>query len=172
MRRGLDAKRVKLISGLLSADKILLEQTKKNLEKLYGAIDLQSEIIPFDFSDYYNKELGEGILRQYISFSKLVKPEYLRKIKLQTIKLESKFKTGQNRKVNIDPGYLTLDKIVLATTKDSTYRIYLGKGIHAQSTLYFEKGSFRPWSWTYPDYCSKTSIDFFNRVRTVTKKDL
>jgi len=160
---------VKLISGLLSNKKELLAEAKLVLSKKYGPIDLESPVIPFNFTHYYDGELGEGILRQYISFKHLVKPGYLRNIKRRTIKIERRFTILGNRKVNIDPGYLSLDKMVLATTKDATYRLYLGKGIYAQSTLYFEKGSFHPWLWTYADYRTQTAIEFFNKVRVEYK---
>lgn len=162
-------KPVKLISGLLSADKTILSKAKQTLEKYYGPIDLESPVIEFNFTDYYDDELGEGILRQYVSFKKLVHPEYIGKIKRHTIRLEKRFMIEENRKVNIDPGYVSLDKLVLATTKDATYRIYLGRGIYAQSTLFFQKGTFHPWQWTYPDYRTDMAIEFFNEVRGIYK---
>ena len=158
-------RKVKLISGLLSPDNNLLVKSKQILIKKYGPIDLESPIIPFTFTNYYNEEIGEGILRQYISFTKLIKPDDIAKIKNTTIKIENKFRIKGNRKVNIDPGFVTLDKMVLATTKDATYRIYLGSNIYAQSTLYFENKSFHPWQWTYADYKAETAIAFFNKVR-------
>lgn len=160
---------VKLISGLLSADKAILSRAKQFLERYYGPIDLKSPVIPFDFTDYYDDELGKGILRQYISFSRLIRPEYISKIKRQTIRMEGRFMMGERRRVNIDPGFVALDKLVLATTKNATYRIYLGKGIYAQSTLFFQKGTFHPWQWTYPDYKTDMAIEFFNKVRNVYK---
>lgn len=171
--------KVKLISGLLSAKEDFLAQSKLYLAKRYGPIDLESSVIPFDFTDYYDEELGKGILRQYISFKTLIRAEYIGRIKRQTIREERRFKVSGNRKVNIDPGYVALDKMVLATTKGGTYRIYLGKGlpspfskglgIYAQSTLYFEKGSFCPWPWTYPDYRTQMAVEFFNKVRAEYK---
>lgn len=160
---------VKLIFGLLSNSEGLLKQAKLFLAKKYGPVDLESPVIPFDFTDYYDDELGKGILRQYISFARPIRPEYIGKIKRQTIRIEHRFKIKARRKVNIDPGYVALDKMVLATTKGGTYRIYMGKGIYAQSTLYYEKGSYRPWQWTYPDYKSQTAITFFNKVRAIYK---
>lgn len=162
-------KPVKLIAGLLSADKILLPKAKQLLEKYFGLIDLESPIIPFNFTDYYNEELGNGILRQYISFQRLIKPEYISKIKRLTIRLERKFMAEGKRRVNIDPGFISLDKLVLATTKDATYRIYLGKGIYAQSALFFQNKSFCTWQWTYPDYKAEMAIGFFNKVREIYK---
>lgn len=165
-------KPAKLIAGLLSADETLLSKAKKISEKYFGTIDLESPIIPFNFTDYYDEELGKGILRQYISFQKLIKPEYISKIKRLTIRLERKFMAEGKRRVNIDPGFISLDKLVLATTKDATYRIYLGKGIYAQSALFFQNKSFCPWSWTYPDYRTDMAIEFFNNVRNIYKTSI
>lgn len=166
------SRRVKLVSGLLSADKALLTDSKKILQKYFGPIELESPIIPFDFTNFYNDELGTGILRQYISFIKLIRPEYISKIKRLTIRLERKFAINGKRKVNIDPGFVSLDKLVLATTKDAAYRIYIGKGIYAQSTLYFQQKTFHPWPWTYKDYSTNMSVEFFNKVRVFYKTAL
>jgi len=163
---------VKMICGLLSSDVKLIEKTKKLLEKKFGPIDLESDVIPFSFTHYYDEELGSNILRQYISFKKFIKQENIGKIKRKTIKLESKFKIGDKRKVNIDPGFVSLAKLVLATTKDATYRMYLGKGIFAESTLFFKDGTFTAWPWSYPDYKSEIGIEFFNEVREVYRKDI
>ena len=157
--------KVKLVAGLLSADVNLLSKAKKTLQGYFGPIDIESPVIPFDFSHFYDEELGSGILRQFVSFAGLIKPEYTARIKRLTIRIEKRFTVGGNRKVNIDPGYIALDKLVVSTTKDATYRIYLGKGIYAQSMLFFMEGGFRAWQWTYPDYKSAMAITFFNRVR-------
>ena len=75
------------------------------------------------------------------------------------------------RTVNIDPGYITLSKLVLASTKDYSHRIYIGKGIYAETTLRFIHGSFKPIDTTYPDYRTQLAIDFFNRTRDFLKRD-
>lgn len=166
-------RRVKLVSGLLSADSQLLESSKKILQKYYGPIDLESSIVPFDFTNYYDKELGSGILRQFVSFSKLICPESISKIKLNTIHIEKKkFSVDCNRKVNIDPGFIALDKLVVVTTKDATYRVYLGRKIYAQSMLYFQDKTYNDWPWTYQDYKTEIAIKFFNNVREIYRKQL
>jgi len=157
--------KVKLVAGLLSADIGLLAQARKTLQKYFGPSDAASPVIPFNFSSYYDKELGSGIQRQFVSFSRLIKPAHTADIKLLTMRIEKKFTVKGNRKVNIDPGYIVLDKLVVSTSKDATYRIYLGKGIYAQSMLFFMDGGFKAWEWTYPDYKSEMAITFFNRVR-------
>ncbi len=163
---------VKLISGLLAGDEGWLERGRAALAERFGPVDLESEVIPFDFTSFYEKELGKEVLRQYISFENLIPPGGLVPIKLATNEMESGLSGGGLRKVNLDPGWLDLSKMILATTKDATYRVYLGEGIYGQSTLFYMDGTFRPWEWTYPDYRQETAVTFFNRVREVYKKQL
>ncbi|MFC2149653.1 DUF4416 family protein [Candidatus Auribacterota bacterium] len=157
--------KVKMIAGLLAGDEEILDRSKKALVSEFGPIDLQSEIIPFDFTDYYNEETGDNIIRQYISFGDLIDPGSMAGIKVKTNLLEREFAVDNKRKVNIDPGYVDLSKMVLASAKDATYRVYLGEGIYAQATLYYKGRSYTPWPWTYEDYKAETAIGFFNRVR-------
>lgn len=162
---------VKLICGLLAGDIERLSRAKEALSLRFGPIEFESEGIPFDFTPYYQKELGPDIIRQYISFEDLIDPGDLASIKLTTNRMEEDLSEGGVRKVNIDPGYLDLSKMVLATTKDATYRVYLAAGILGQSTYYFESGSYRPWQWTYADYRTDTAIEFFNIVRGDFKRE-
>ncbi|MFC1668420.1 DUF4416 family protein [Chlamydiota bacterium] len=165
--------RAKLICALLATNTDYLLQAKKQLVKIFGSIESESALIPFHFTEYYCDEMGNEILRQYISFSYLMNQEDIHIIKIKTNLLErNEFSVEFKRHVNLDPGFITLDKLVLATTKPATYRIYLGKGIYAQSTLYFQNGSFHPWEWTYPDYRYHKTIDFFNSVRNYFKVQL
>ncbi len=70
-----------------------------------------------------------------------------------------------NRRINIDPGYINPERLILAKGKNFTHRVYLSKGIFADLTLIFQKGSFRPLEWTYPDYADPEIIGFFNDIR-------
>ncbi|MCM8762925.1 MAG: DUF4416 family protein [Candidatus Omnitrophica bacterium] len=147
-------------------------KTKKQLIRYFGNIDYESMPRPFNFTDYYGKELGAGLNRYFISFEKLLSPKDLAKIKIITNKLEKKFSVDSRRKINIDPGYLNLSKLVLATTKDYKHRIYLDKGIYAEVTLYYQARTFKSWPWTYPDYKTKDYIDIFNEIRQIYQKQL
>lgn len=164
--------KAKLISGILARDDKVLKKTKDILCNEFGNSDSESEVIPFNFTEYYNKEMGQEIVRQYISFETLIDQENIEVIKNKTNNLEQIFMIGSNRQANMDPGYITLDKMVLATTKPATYRIYLGNGIYAQSTLFFRDGSYHPWEWTYPDYRHPGTISFFNNVRKIYKNQI
>jgi len=165
---------VKLISGLLYPSETLIKEVESILINELGSIDLQSEAFPFNLTDYYVDELGEGILRKYISFEKLIDIVRLPDIKIWTNEIEKNFsdKDSGKRKINIDPGYLTLSKMILATTKNYSHRIYLRDGIYAEVTLHYHNKSFTPWDWTYPDYKLEKTINFFNKVRDIYKEQL
>jgi hypothetical protein len=157
----------KLIIGMISADLKIFAEAQKFLKRKFGDVDIESKFFPFDKTDYYDKELGKNLQRKFLSFKNFVRPEQILEIKIFTNKLEKKFSKDSKRKINLDPGYITDSKLVLATTKDYSHRIYLGKGIYAEATLYFKDGSFRYFDWTYPDYRSPEYISFFNEVRRI-----
>ena len=165
--------KVKLIVGLIASSKELLEQAIKSLARAYGATDFISGILPFDQTDYYEKEMGQGLQRQFVSFAKLIGPEKLPAIKIATNKMEWKLSGHRTRrKINLDPGYLNFGKLVLATTKDHQHRLYLGKDIFGEVTLKFTNGTFQPWTWTYPDYASQAYINIFNHIRQMYQQQI
>jgi hypothetical protein len=59
------------------------------------------------------------------------------------------------RTINLDPGYICASRLVLATTKDFSHRIYLRDGIYAEASLMFQKNGISVFPWTYPDYQSE-----------------
>jgi len=156
---------VKLVIGLIGKE-ALFGKAESLLSKKFGKTDFASKIIDFTFTDYYAQEMGECLQRQFLSFAHPIKPTELARIKLYTNRLEkTKFSERGKRALNIDPGYLTLSKLVLATTKDHQHRIYLGNGIFAEVTLRFRGKSFAKWEWTYPDYYTQDYIRIFNHIR-------
>jgi len=156
---------VKLIVGMFTGQEELLDTARGELAEVYGAVDHVSPTWPFDFTTYYAEEFGGHLLRQFISFSQLIDPARLPETKLCTNNLEQTFAEGGKRRINLDPGYIDLSKLVLATTKNHQHRIYLGQGIYGEVTLRFTRQSFRPWEWTYPDYRTDHYLQFFNQVR-------
>lgn len=156
---------VKLIVGMFTAQDYLFDAIHAQLEKAHGVVDHVSPVWPFDFTTYYAEEFGEDLVRQFISFSELIDAASLAQIKLFTNNLEQQSASHGKRQINLDPGYIDLSKLVLATTKNHQHRIYLGQGIYAEVTLRFTRKSFRPWEWTYPDYRTDRYIQFFNQVR-------
>ncbi len=166
---------VKLIVGAIFAREGVLIQARKLLEKRFGAIDWASPIMPFDCTKYYEEEMGPNLKRQFLSFEKLIKPEDLAPIKLYTNRLErglSRERSAPARKINLDPGYINASKLILATCKNYSHRIYIGKGIFAEVTLHFHQGSFQPWPWTFPDYKTQGYIQAFNTIRETYLKQL
>jgi len=151
---------VKLIIGFIYKDEVVFTKAKNKLSRKFGKIDFQSPALDFNYTDYYEPEMGSGLKRRFISFRRLVRMQDLYRIKLYTNRLES-----HGRKINIDPGYVDMAKLVLASTKDYAHRIYLRKGIFAEITLSYKGNSFSPNDWTYPDYRSAEYINIFNQIR-------
>jgi hypothetical protein len=163
---------VKLIASVFTARMELMEEAEVRLSQEFGRIDYESQLLPFDHTNYYAPEFGENLKRRFVSFEELVQPGRLAEIKLLTNALEVEWAVEGKRLVNIDPGYVSHSKLVLATTKNHAHRIYLGQGIYAEVTLHFRSGTFRAWPWTYPDYASPPLIAIFNHIRGLYVKQL
>jgi hypothetical protein len=161
---------VKLFAGLLSGDPDLLRRARQLLSRALGPVDFESDCWPFDQTDYYADEMGPGLQRWFLGFAELVRPDRLAEIKRITNDLEQQIAADCllpdiPRPVNIDPGYLDLTKLVLATTKDRGHRIYLGQGIYAEVTLQYSHNAWQTLPWTYPDYTRPEYHAFFTRLR-------
>lgn len=156
---------VKLISGLFSPQKGLIEKVIDRLSEVYGPVDWISRELLFDRTKYYAREMGWPLFRRLISFEELVPPDNLAEIKLKTNEIEGQYLNEGNRLVNIDPGYISAERLILATGKNYIHRVYLSKGIYADLTLLFKRGGFIPLEWTYPDYAEQEIIGLFDAVR-------
>ena len=144
----------------------------KALVDKYGAVDLASSWLPFNFTTYYNNEMGTPLFRRLIAFKQLMEQVSLLDIKLFTNDLEHEHSIEGKRMVNIDPGYLLRERFVLATGKNYSHRIHIGKGIYADLTLIYTKGRYESLPWTYPDYASENILTFLNQVRKKYVVDL
>lgn len=142
----------KLVIGILFRDPDLRSDALRELTSRFGPLDFLSEPVSFAYTDYYEPEMGPGILRQVGSFFELVPVESLPDVKLFTNALETRFSEGGARRLNLDPGILSEERLILATGKNFTHRVYLREGIYADLTLIYQKGAYRPLPWTYPDY--------------------
>ncbi len=163
---------VKLFIAEFSSTPEIFPQVEEILREIWGEIDYHSPLFNFDYTDYYEKEMGRGIKKKFISFENLISPQDLKDIKLQTNQVEEKFKVEGKRKVNLDPGYLSLSKVILASTKDYYHRIYLGEGIYAEVTLHYRGGVFNSFPWTYPDYRSEEYQQVFQEIRKLYYEQL
>ncbi len=164
-----------LIAGIMYSGTNVLEQALRLLENKFGPIALKSASFDFDMTDYYTAEMGEGLKKIFCSFQNPVELDALPDIKIATNEMELRLAEGDvenpRRRVNIDPGYVTLSKLVLVTTKDYSHRIFIGKGIYAETTLKFKNSSFAPVETTYPDYKTPLAINFFNNAREFVKEN-
>jgi len=163
---------VKLIASMFTASGEILEEAGVRLRQQFGPVDYESELLPFDHTNYYADEFGENLKRRFVAFEKLVHPGRLAEIKLLTNALEMEWTAEGKRRINIDPGYVSHSKLVLATTKNHAHRVYLDQGIYAEVTLHFRDGTFCAWPWTYPDYASSPLVAIFNQIRGIYVKQL
>lgn len=162
----------KLVIGVFTARSNLMVQVAHRLCEKFGDIDLASSLFPFDYTDYYEPEMGTGLVRRMMAFKDMIAQDALAQIKHATNSIESDFAPEGSRRVNIDPGYLLRERFVLATAKNFSHRIYIGEGIYADLTLVYKKGAFRRLSWTYPDYSDTEMLKFLHRVRSKYVFDL
>ncbi len=160
---------VKLIVGILAADGDCLEAARMGIIELFGPSDILSDTWPFGHTDYYKEQAGEHILRQFVSFERLITPGEIADIKHRTNQLEESLTEGLGshlpRPINLDPGYVEPGKLVLASTKNFAHRIYIGKNMYAEVTLTFSGRQWRPGPFTFPDYREPRYYGFLGDVR-------
>ena len=163
----------KLFMSIIALQEEFFERGLESLQSAFGKVDFVSKRFSFDQTDYYHKEMGFPLFRRFVTFERLISIPTLPEIKHVTNDLEMRSSTPDgNRRINIDPGYLCLAHVLLATTKGYTHRPYLRDGIYADLTLIFRNRSFQPLEWTYPDYRQEEVIHLFNQFRKKYLDDL
>ena len=165
-------KPAKLVIGLFTQKQELMAAVAADLMESFGSIDLISPLFPFDFTTYYEKEMGSPLFRRIFVFKSLIQQDDLADIKLKTNAIETLYSADGMRQVNIDPGYLLMERLVLATGKNFAHRIYIGKCIYADLTLIYQKNGYQPLPWTYPDYAHGSIRNFLILVRNKYMEDL
>jgi hypothetical protein len=158
---------VKLFFGVTITEKMDWPSGKQILTNLYGGIDHSLDWYLFDHTEYYKTEMGENLKKCMVSLTELIMPEKLVEIKIASNEIEKQFMLNGSRKINLDPGYLTSAKIILATTKDYSHRVYLGRGIFADLHLQYRQNKFQINPWTYPDYQEPFVIKYFEELREI-----
>jgi hypothetical protein len=162
------AEPARLVVGALTAFPEAWTESRRRLVELFGPIDLEAGPFAFNFTDYYREEMGADLARCFAAFERPIAQDELARAKLLTNGLERELARPEwpvRRPVNLDPGYLTLGKLVLATTKDQAHRICIGQDLYAEVTLRYAGGRFVANEWTYPDYRTEEYQRFFARVR-------
>ena len=154
-----------------------LDWARRKAEETWGPVTRESPRFEFDNTAYYAPTMGAGLLKVFWVFDRprgeTLDPATLIDVKLTTNAWEDEYGGlaghDEPRPLNLDPGYLTLGKLVLASTKDFAHRIYLGRGIYAEITLYYRHGRWESHQWTFADYRRADYQEFFTRCRSHLK---
>jgi uncharacterized protein DUF4416 len=163
---------VKLFLSAIYSDETKFETCLAKITEKFGSTDFSTRELDFTKPHYYQEEMGKPIWRRFFAFKTLVDPGELADIKLFTNSLEDEVMVEKMRKVNLDPGLVSLGTFVLATGKPGGVRPYLGKGIYIDLTLIYESSAFKPMTWTYPDFREPDMLDFLKRIRESYKFEL
>ena len=155
----------KLVCSIFSKKKTWIFQAIDALCHDFGPLEWQSLFMSFHWTDYYEKEFGKGLKRCFIGFLKPVEENFLKQAKKHSEYIEDMMRVEGKRLVNIDPGILVLERLVLATHKNNVHRIYMGENIFLDLTLIYTGSTFRALPWTFPDYSSPELIQMWNHIR-------
>jgi hypothetical protein len=160
---------VLLLAAAFSRYDAALDWAGQTLEAAWGKVALESVRFDHRETTYYEPTMGKDLKKVFFAFQPLIDPANLAERKVQAIAWEDEYRRAaghpEPRPLNIDPGYLTEAKLVLASTKDRDHRIYLSQGIFAEVTLHFHHGQWAGRPWTYPDYQRADYHEFFSRCR-------
>jgi hypothetical protein len=169
-----EPKPVLLLIAVSSRHDDALAWTEARAAEQFGPLASKSEAFDFTETDYYESTMGVGLKKQFLAFGRLIDPAELAAVKCCTNEWEAKYavsgRHAEPRPLNLDPGYVTLAKLVLASTKDHAHRIYLAAGIYAELTLQYRKGDWQPCQWTYPDYRREDFQEFFSHCREALRR--
>jgi hypothetical protein len=158
--------KAKLFIGIIFSSEEVMLKARKKLERKFGSIDTETLYIPFSHTVYY-KEIGSKLYKVFFSFEKLIGRDRLADIKLYTNSIERNLSSKGNRQVNLDPGYLTLSNVFLASCKEFFHRAYLGKGVYIENEYQYVNKEYVFWDWTYPDYKKSEYLSYFHDLRKI-----
>lgn len=160
---------VLLLLAVFSRYDAVIDWARQRIVQEFGPIALESPAFPFVHTDYYTPTMGEGLKKVFLAPADLVDPGRLPSIKTETNAWETEYASlglwPEPRPLNVDPGYITLGKLVLASTKDFAHRIYLGLGIYGEVTLFYRHQQWEHHDWTFADYRQPEYHVFFSRCR-------
>lgn len=162
------------VLSVLSADwEPLWPDIRDELAVVFGECEYVSDLLDFSSTTYYDRELGTPLARRILAFRDLVPQERLVEGKLAMVRLEQEHaRTDGTRRVNLDPGLLTQERLVLASGKNFPHRVYLGQGVYADLTLVYTRSGWQNQPWTFPDYASPRMHDLFTGLRERYRKKL
>jgi hypothetical protein len=161
---------VKFICGMISGEAAIFDRAAEALAAALGPVEAVGEVVDFDFTHYYDAQMGSPLYRRFVSFAGPHGPDFLAEAKVRTNAIEAEFAArrhgaGPPRPINLDVGYVELPKLVLASMKNFSHRVYLRDGVYAEVTLMFHRGRWEPLPWTFPDFRSGRYDAFLSGVR-------
>ena len=165
-----------LLLAAFSCHEAALQWARDRAIECWGAVAMASPLFDFKETDYYESTMGAPLQKIFFAFERPFDPAEIAEAKLRTNRLEEEYAEAaghaEPRPLNLDPGYITLGKLVLASTKDYAHRIYLSRGIHAEITLHWRHGGWRPHEWTFTDYRREDYQQFFSQCRELLHQRL
>lgn len=169
MARAQEPPPARLVVSYIYSSVDALADSLTRLERHFGPVQYETVDIPCTPTQDYVEEMGNYLQRRFFSFERLVRRDALPTIKKMCARVESQFADHVEdhifRTVNIDPGLMTPDNLVMAHHREFNHRIYLSDGVFAETALIYARDYFTRLPWTNPDFCHDEAIDFFLRVR-------
>jgi len=163
---------VKLICGVLRHPDQPVQAIHLAIEQRWGPIAEQTVWFDFSHTQYYKKEMGDGLKKQYLSIESLVAVDRMPAIKMESNNAENQFSKEGRRRANIDPGYMADAKVLMVTTKNLAHRVYIGQNLFVDLQLIYKKDSYYPTPWAFADIREPVVIRFFNTVREGYQRQL
>ena len=161
--------RVLLVLAAFSRHEAALDWAAARATESWGPAALVSPRFEFQETDYYEPTMGPGIRKGFWAFEQLIDPGELPALKLATNAWEAQYAAlgghDEPRPLNLDPGYITAAKLVLASTKDHAHWVYLSEGIFGEVTLFYKDRHWQHRDWTFPDYRRDDYQQFFTQCR-------
>lgn len=165
---------VLLVVALFSRHDEAFAWASETLSAAHGPVALASDRFDFAETNYYEATMGPRLRKQFWAFARPFEPAALVEAKLATNRWEAEYaalgRHNEPRPLNLDPGYITPAKLVLASTKDHAHRVYLDRGIYAEVTLHYQHGAWRAADWTFPDYRRPEYHAFFVACREYLRR--
>ena len=159
----------RLIISVINSSRDALADAVKALERKFGRVECETADIPCVNVECYQEEMGTDLSRRLFSFESPVPRAALAEIKQACARIEPMFADRMQdfyfRTVNIDPGILVPDNLVMTSSHERKHRVYLGHGVFAEVCLIHVNGHFSRLPWTHPDLCHPEAIELLNRVR-------
>jgi len=169
MSRSVNPAPVLRLCSCLTSRRELLARVEEELTRTFGPMALTSPAFSFEISDYYEREMGVGLERRWYVFQELFGAEELPAFRLATATIEEAHAMDGRRRVNLDPGYLDLGKLVLASLKEAPDKIYLGRGVWAHTCLRYRDGGFTAPDHSFPDFRDGRFDGFMGEARRLYK---